>query len=75
MAQLPARNLHAEVERHFRGTPSQRILEALRLGEYVLDAFLATQPPGLSREQARRRLQRNRNRGRRPSAAVEALDR
>jgi len=75
MAHLPARNLHAEVQRHFRGTPAQRILEALRLGEQVLDFFLATQPPGLSREHARRLLQRNRNRGRRRSAAVEALAR
>jgi len=75
MAQLPPRDLHAEVQRHFRGTPEERVLLALQLGEQVLDVFLATQPPGYSREHARRLLQRNRNRGRQPSMAVEAFER
>jgi hypothetical protein len=74
MAQLPPRDLRAEVQRHFWGTAEQRILAALQLGEQMLDLFLATQPPGVSREQARRLLQRNRNRGRRRSGAIDALD-
>ena len=75
MAQLPPRDLHAEVQRHFWGTPEQRILAALQLGEQMLDLFLATQLPGVSREQARRLLQRNHTRGRQRSAAMEALNR
>ncbi len=73
MAQLPPRDLQAEVQRHFWGTPEQRVLASLRLGEQMLDVFLATQPPGMSREQARRLLQRNHNRGRQHSAAIDAL--
>ena len=75
MTQLPARDLRAELERHFWGTPEQRVLAAVRLGEQALDVFLASQPPGTSRERARRLLQRNRNRGRHRSGAIEALER
>jgi hypothetical protein len=75
MTQLPPRDLRAEVQRHFGGTPEERVLVALQLGEQVLDMFLATQPPGCSREHARRLLQRNRNHGRHRSLAIEAFDR
>lgn len=66
---LPPRDLRAEVTRHFRGTPESRILQAWRLGREALDLFLATLPPGTSRAEARRLMQRNTHRGRRPSRA------
>ena len=74
MAKLPARNLPTELQRYFWGTPEQRILAALRLGDEVLALFLGTQPPGTTREAARRLLQRNGTRGRRRSAAIDALN-
>jgi len=54
-------------------TPIRRMELALRLGENAIDAYLASQPAGVTREQARSILQRNKNRGRRPSAAADSL--
>ncbi len=73
MAQLPPRDLLDEVRRQSGGTPEERILEDLRLGEQLLDLFLATQTPGTTREQARRILQRYKHKGRQRSAVIEAL--
>ena len=72
MAMFPPRNLEAEVRKYFSGTPGERIVAALRLGQEALDLFLATLPPGTSRERARRLMQGNTHRGRRPSRVVEA---
>lgn len=69
---LPPRDLQAEVARHFHGTPESRILLAWRLGREALDLFHATLPPGTSRAEARRIMQRNTRRGRRPSRAFDA---
>ena len=70
MARLPRRDLVSEVAKHFGGTPGERVTAALRLGREALDLFLATQPAGVSRQVARRILQRNKNRGRQPSAVT-----
>jgi hypothetical protein len=68
MARLPKRDLSAEAAKHFHGTPSERMESALRLGREALALFLSMQPPGTSPELARQILQRNKRRGRRPSA-------
>lgn len=70
MAGLPTRDLAAEAAKHFRGTPGERMEAAMRLGREALDLFLATQPPGTSRQVARLILQRNKHRGRRPSVVI-----
>lgn len=72
MPALPRRDLSAEVAKHFKGTPDERLRAALRLGNEMLDAFLATLPPGTDRETARDVIRRNKNRGRRPSCLMEA---
>ena len=72
MASLPERDLQAEVEKHFKGTPEERYELAMRLGREALDAFLATLPPGTTREEAREILRRNKHRGRRPSRVMDA---
>ena len=71
MATLPPRDLAEEVSKHFKGTPEERLLRALRLGRRDLDLFLSTQPPGTSRDEAREILRRNKHRGRRPSRVME----
>jgi hypothetical protein len=70
MARLPARDLQAEIEKHFKGTPGERIETALRLGREQLALYRATLPPGTTAEQARAMMQRNKNRGRRRSAVA-----
>jgi hypothetical protein len=70
---LPARDLKAEAAKHFRGTPEERLLLAWRLGREALELFLATLPPGTTRADARRILERNKCRGRRPSRLMEAV--
>jgi hypothetical protein len=72
MSALPPRDLAAEVSKHFKGTPGERLLRALRLGLRDLDLFLATLPPGTSRDEARRILRRNKHPGRRPSRVMES---
>ncbi|HUM01323.1 MAG TPA: hypothetical protein VL084_03490 [Thermoanaerobaculia bacterium] len=62
-----ARTLDSEAARHFKGTPGERVRSSLEAGEMALELFLSTQPPGTSREAARRRLQRAAHHGRRPS--------
>jgi hypothetical protein len=74
MPRAPRRDLQTEIAKHFRGTPSERVETALRLGRQALDAFLATLPKGTTREQARAILQRNKNRGRRPCRVLRDLD-
>jgi hypothetical protein len=70
MSALPPRALQDEVAKHFQGTPAERIDTCLRLGDEVLDLYLATQSPGLDRTAARRALQGNSHRGRRPTAPL-----
>jgi hypothetical protein len=73
MARLPRRDLVAEVAKHFRGTAEERVLLALDLGQQGLDVFLAALPPGTTRLQAAAIARRNKQRGRRPSGAMEAV--
>jgi hypothetical protein len=72
MAMFPPRDLEAEVRKYFSGTAEEPILTALRLGQEALDLFLATLPPGTSRERARSLMQRNTHPGHRPSRVLEA---
>jgi len=62
-----ARTLDSEAARHFKGTAEDRIRAALEAGDLALHLYLATQPPGTSLEEARRRLQAAAHAGRRPS--------
>lgn len=72
MAQLQPRDLAAEVSKHFAGTPQERIHVALRLGTQAVDLFLATLPAGTPWAVAADTLRRNKHRGRRPSAVMDA---
>ena len=72
MSSLPERDLQAEVAKHFRGTPESRVIDALRLGQEMLDAFLNTLPAGTTRHEAIEIMRRNKNRGRTPSKCMEA---
>ncbi len=69
---LPPRDLAFERSKHFRGTPEERFLLALRLGREALDLYMAALPAGTSLAEARDRLRRNKHRGRRRSALMEA---
>jgi len=71
MAVFPVRDLTGEVGKHFQGTAEERVLQAIRLGELCLNLFLANQPPGMTPNEARTILHRNKNRGRRPSSLNE----
>ncbi len=68
---LPKRDLAVEVAKHFKGTPQERVADALRAGEEALQLFLATLPAGTPREAALDILRRNKHRGRRPSRVME----
>jgi hypothetical protein len=68
---LAARDLASEIRKHFQGTPEERILQAMRLGQQALDIFQATLAPGTSRAAAREIMQRNKRHGRRPSVLME----
>ena len=61
------RTLDSEAAKFFKGTAEERMRAALEGGELALQLYLATQPPGTSREEARLRLQRAAHAGRRPS--------
>jgi hypothetical protein len=69
MALLPPRDLQAEINKHFRGTAEERILVALRLGNEAVELFRACSPD-IPADQVRVTLQRNKHRGRRPSAVA-----
>jgi hypothetical protein len=71
---LGRRDLQDEIQPRFQDTAAERMLLAQRLGKRCVAIFLATQPSGLRPEDARRILQRNKARGRRPSAAIESRD-
>lgn len=73
MTRVPLRDLRAEVAKHFRGTPQAGMAAALRLGEQALDLFLATLPAGTTRAEARARMRRTAQYGRRRSAVVRAI--
>ena len=71
MSTLPPRDLAEEASKHFRGTPEERLLLALRLGRQTLEFFMASLPPETSEDEAREILRRNKHRGRRPSRVME----
>ncbi|OGK85443.1 MAG: hypothetical protein A2X52_17895 [Candidatus Rokubacteria bacterium GWC2_70_16] len=54
-------------------SPAARVALALALGERDLDLFRAARRPLLSRAEARRLLDRQRQRGRRRSGCIDAL--
>ena len=54
-------------------SPDQRVRLALALGERDLEAFRLTHDPPLSREEAGRRLERQRQAGRRPCRCIDEL--
>ena len=54
-------------------TAAERVALALRLGRRDLEAFRLAHKPPLVRDEARRRLERQRQQGRRRSRCVEEL--
>ena len=54
-------------------TADERVRLALALGERDLQAFRLAHDPPLTREEATRRLERQRQRGRRPCRCIEEL--
>lgn len=71
MSRFAQRDLASEAAKHFQGTPGERIIQAVRLGEEALTLFLAMQPGDMSRAEAREILRRNKHRGRRPSRVID----
>jgi hypothetical protein len=69
------RGLGEEVAKHFQGTAASRLRTARRLGRRALRLFRATLPGGTTLQEARLRLEVGKHRGRRHSAAIEALHR
>lgn len=53
--------------------PDERVRLALALGERDLESFRLSHDPPLTRDEAVRRLERQRQRGRRPSRCIEEL--
>ncbi len=72
MALIPPRGLDQEVAKHFQGTPEERMLLALRLGQEALHLFHSTLPAGTTLAEAREILRLNKQRGRQPSKVMEA---
>jgi hypothetical protein len=64
-----AKQLHTEeLERLARMTPAERVHEALRLGQAAITAYAAAH--GVDRDEARRRLERASQAGRRHSRVM-----
>ena len=72
MERIARRDLEAEVAKHFHGTPEERFRQALQLGARAIDLFAAALPAGTPRAVAADTLRRNKHRGRRPSAVMDA---
>ena len=67
-----AKRLRAEsLERLRKMTPAERVAEALHLGEQSILFYAAAQ--GIDREEARRRLERSSQKGRRTSRVMLGL--
>jgi len=71
MATISERLLQEDRERLRRMTPDERLAEALALGDAALDAYAAVH--GVDRDEARRRLERAGQAGRRPSRVMRSL--
>jgi hypothetical protein len=67
------RDLRAELGKFFWGSPEARVEAVLWLGEQALDLYLASLPPGTSRCEARARMQRAAQYGRRRSLRTGRL--
>lgn len=65
------RDLAAEVSKHFRGTPEERVRQALALGRDLFEMYLGTLPPGTSRAEAARRMSVRTHAGRRASRVMD----
>ena len=64
------RDLSAEVSKHFKKTPDERVREAQALGRSLFEMHLWTLPPGVSRVEAGERLRLATHAGRRPSRVM-----
>jgi hypothetical protein len=65
------RNLATEAEKHFRGTPDERVREALAQGAALLDLYVRALPPGTTRLEAAEKMRRATHAGRRPSRVMD----
>lgn len=65
-----SRDLAAEAEKFFRGSPEERLADALRVDPLALNLFLAGLPNGTTREEAARRAQLLTHAGRRVSRVM-----
>jgi hypothetical protein len=64
------RDLSAELPKHFKATPDERVREALALGRELFEMHLRTLPPAVSRDEAGERLRLTTHAGRRPSRVM-----
>ncbi|MFN8643226.1 MAG: hypothetical protein U0802_16790 [Candidatus Binatia bacterium] len=74
MSRLGRRDLQAEIDKHFLGTPAARAGAALRLGDEALELFRATLPASVPRAEARAIMRRNAHPGRRRSPVMRRLN-
>jgi hypothetical protein len=71
MSTVAERLREASLERMRRMTPAERLAEALRLGQRAIAEYSAAH--GLTRDEARRALERAGQAGRRPSRVMRDL--
>jgi hypothetical protein len=65
------RDLANEAEKHFHGTPDERVRTAFALGASLFDMYLHTLPRGTSQAEAEDMVRRQTHRGRRPSRVMD----
>jgi hypothetical protein len=65
------RDLATEAEKHFQGTPDERVRTAFALGASLFEMYLRTLPRGTTRAEAEDIVRRQTHRGRRRSRVME----
>ena len=65
------RDLATEAEKHFRGTPDERVRTAFALGASLFEMYFRTLPRGTTRAEAEDMVRRQTHRGRRPSRVMD----
>jgi hypothetical protein len=65
------RDLAAEAEKHFHGTPDERVREALARGVAALDLYVSALPPGTTRREAAEKMRLATHAGRRFSRVMD----
>jgi len=65
------RDLGTEAEKHFQGTPDERVRKALAQGAALLDLYIRALPPGTTRLEAAEKMRRATHAGRRPSRVMD----